>query len=118
MYEVVLYENARGDNPMQEFISELVSSNSKLDQTRLKKLYYTISLLEQGGTRCGEKFTKQITGKLWELRSGKDRVFFFIWRGNHIVLLHTFRKETPKTPVGEIEQAISEMNNWIELHGV
>lgn len=32
-----------------------------------------------------------------------------MWNGNNIVLLHSFRKETQKTPQQEIEKALKEM---------
>jgi len=118
MYDVVLYEDARGDCPMANFLSELdkKAATDKQARTLLNKLYYTVELLKNSGTRSGAKFTKQIEGKLWELRPDAHRVFFFIWNGNHIVLLHSFRKTTKKTPTLEIETAKREMADWIARH--
>lgn len=119
MYEIVLYEDARGNCPMQSFIAELEgkASTDKNARNILKKLFYSVELLKNSGTRNGKKFTKQIDGKLWELRSDDHRVFFFMWNGNHIVLLHSFRKTTGKTPDLEIQKAKSEMDDWTKTHG-
>ncbi|EJW13780.1 type II toxin-antitoxin system RelE/ParE family toxin [Paenibacillus alvei] len=119
MYDVVLYEDARGESPMDHFITVLnkKAETDKKARILLKKVYYTIELLQYKGTRAGEKFTKQIDGKLWELRPDDHRVFFFLWNGNHIVLLHAFRKQGKKTPDLEIAKAQAEMNDWIERHG-
>lgn len=119
MYEILLYEDARGNCPFQEFLDDL-DGKAKTDKRARglrKKINYCLGILSEGGTRAGERFTKQIDGKLWELRPDDHRVFFFLWSGNHIVLLHTFRKETKKTPVAEIEQAKREMEDWVKRNG-
>ncbi|WP_240763220.1 type II toxin-antitoxin system RelE/ParE family toxin [Paenibacillus thalictri] len=83
----------------------------------LKKIVYCLGILQAEGSRADEKFTKQIDGDLWELRVSDERVFFFLWDGNHIVLLHSFRKETNKTPKAEIEKAKREMADWRKRNG-
>ncbi len=114
LYKILLYEDARGNSPLANFIAELdrKAPTDKAARNLLKKFYYSVELLRQNGTRCGEKFTKQIDGKLWELRPDDYRVFFFMWNGNHIVLLHGFRKTSNRTPNLEIEKAKQEMESW------
>jgi phage-related protein len=68
-----------------------------------------LNRLEDRGTRAGERFTKRISGDIWELRPGHNRILFFGWNGNHFVLLHHFAKTTQKTPPKEI--AIAEKTN-------
>lgn len=119
MYKIILYEDARGNCPFLDFLNDLeiqAQSDKKAAGLR-KKINYCIDLIKFGGTRVGEKFTKQIDGKLWELRPDDHRVFFFMWNGNHIVLLHSFRKETQKTPQQEIEIALKEMKDWTSRNG-
>lgn len=119
MYKILLYEDNRGNCPISDFIAELDSRalTDKYARNLLKKFYYSVELLKKNGTRCGEKFTKQIDGKLWELRPDDHRVFFFLWEGNHIVLLHSFLKTTKKTPILEINKAKQEMQSWIDRYG-
>jgi phage-related protein len=119
MYEIILYEDARGNCPVQEWIKELDGRaiNSKNARIELNQIRHCMKLIERFGTRLGEKFTKQIDDSLWELRPGGNRIFFFGWRGNHYVLLHGFPKETQKTPAREIKKAKQEMQDWIIRHG-
>ncbi|NBD28381.1 type II toxin-antitoxin system RelE/ParE family toxin [Paenibacillus glycinis] len=119
MYEIDVYKDARGNSPIQIFIDDLEQKapTDKRAARLLKKLFYSVELLKNSGTRSGEQFTKQIDGKLWELRPDDHRVFFFMWNGNHIVLLHSFRKSGRKTPDLEIKQAKREMLDWISRHG-
>jgi phage-related protein len=118
MYNIVLYKDAHGNCPMKDFMFSLDmrAKSNKRAAVLLKKILYTMDLLKAGGTRCGEKFTKQVEGKLWELRPDDHRIFFFMWNGNNLVLLHSFRKTTKKTPSLEIAQAKREMNDWIMQH--
>lgn len=118
MYEIVMYEDARGYCPVQEWIKELDGKalRNKRARIELNQVRHYMKILERFGTRLGDQFTKQIDGELWELRPGGNRIFFFGWRGNHFVLLHSFPKETQKTPTREIEQAEREMQDWIMRH--
>ncbi|MGD7008787.1 type II toxin-antitoxin system RelE/ParE family toxin [Metabacillus sp. 84] len=72
-----------------------------------------IEILQKSGSRSGLPYTKNIGNGIWELRPKDHRVFFFGWEGNKIVLLHTFRKQTQKTPQREIDQAEKEMADWL-----
>ncbi|OXM82945.1 type II toxin-antitoxin system RelE/ParE family toxin [Paenibacillus rigui] len=119
MFKVIVYEDDQGYSPFEKFYNEL-DEKARTDKSArglIKKLNYCIGILSEGGTRAGEKFTKHIQGKLWELRPDDHRVFFFLWNGNHIVLLHSFRKETKKTPKAEIEKAQRELEDWVSRHG-
>jgi len=119
MYNVVLYEDARGYCPVEDLIKNLdeSASNSKPDKIALKQLKFYIGILQEVGTRCGEPYTKHIEDDIWELRPGKNRVLFSVAGGNTFVLLHWFKKETNKTPRREIEKAKDEIKDWLHNHG-
>jgi phage-related protein len=119
MYKIHFYEDARENCPIENLMAELNKKAETDKQARglLKKIIFCLGILAEDGTRAGENFTKHIEGKLWELRPGDHRVFFFLWSGNNIVLLHSFRKETRKTPSEEIDKAKREMEDWISRHG-
>ncbi len=74
---------------------------------------FYIEVLERTGSRSGLPYTKHIGNSIWELRPHKHRIFFFMWDGNQIVLLHAFEKKTKKTPIQEIQKAQKEMHDWI-----
>lgn len=114
-YEVIFYEDDRGRSPVKEFLDDLdakAKSNKQAKQL-LSKFALYVEILEKSGTRSGLPYTKHIGNGIWELRPKDHRVFFFGWEGSKIVLLHTFRKNTQKTPQREIEQAEKEMNDWL-----
>lgn len=119
MYNVVLYEDAQGNCPVADLVADL-NKRAKYDKRArvlLERIRYAIKRIEQSGTRSGADFTKQIDGKLWELRPGDHRIFFFGWKGSHFVLLHAFLKKSNKTPRREIDKAKSEMADWIQRNG-
>lgn len=76
----------------------------------------TIDLLAKRGVHLGEPQTRQLRGKLRELRLhlGPDqvRITYFIASGRRIVLLTVFRK-TGRQERAEIERAEREMNRCI-----
>ena len=63
----------------------------------------------------GMPFVRHMEGKIWELRStiknGIVRIFFTL-KNEHIVLLHSFAKKTPKTPQQELEVARKRLKDW------
>lgn len=119
MYEIILYENVHGISPIHHFISELdqKSKRSKDAKIQLKQIMFQLDLLAELGTRCQSEYVKYIRNNIWELRPGDNRILFFSWENNKIVLLHSFRKKTNKTPIGEIKQAEHEIADWINRHG-
>lgn len=115
MYDIHFYKDKRGDEPTRKYINELrkKAKTSKDSRIQFYKIVAYINKLAEYGTRIGEPFVKHIEGDIWELRPNDDRIFFFGWRGNSFVLLHYFVKKTNKTPRREIEQAKSNMADYI-----
>lgn len=54
---------------------------------------------------------------IWERRPGVNRIFYFYFRHNKIVLLHQFRKKTNKTPQSEIAQAKRKRDDFLKRNG-
>ncbi|WP_059041921.1 type II toxin-antitoxin system RelE/ParE family toxin [Paenibacillus rubinfantis] len=115
MYNILFYEDEAGNKPVEIFMDKLdeSASNNKHARVQLEQIIYCLNRLEDKGTRAGEKFTKRISGDIWELRPGNNRILFFGWSGNQFVLLHHFSKTTQKTPMREIEIAKRRMENWL-----
>ncbi len=107
MFKINFYKDTQGRQPVKEYLDELQgkSQSSKDSRIKLKKIYEYIEILAHNGTRAGEKYTKHIDGEIWELRPLNDRIFFFYWKDDTFILLHSFQKKTQKTPKREIEQA-------------
>lgn len=100
MYNILFYEDEDGNKPVEDFIDQLdaLAPANKNARIKLEQIIYCLNRLEHQGTRAGEKFTKRISGDIWELRPGHNRILFFGWNGNHFVLLHHFTKTTKKHP--------------------
>ncbi|MBQ6638916.1 MAG: type II toxin-antitoxin system RelE/ParE family toxin [Lachnospiraceae bacterium] len=115
MYKVKFYETSSGDSEVLNYLEELriSSANNKNSRIQYKQMALYIQLLEDHGTRLGEKITKHIEDGIWELRPGNNRVLFFFYKDNTFVLLHCFRKKTKKTPRREIEKAKAERDDWL-----
>lgn len=103
-YRVKFYVDTRtGRSPIKEYIEKL---NIK---ERAKLLKYVEFLRAHEGV-LDEPYTKHITGKIRELRvdfgKKRHRIFYFIFVGKTIILLHAFLKKTAKTPPNEIKRAV------------
>ncbi len=106
-WEIRFYEDQRGKIPVLEFINRLPSK----DRARINNIF---RLLESYGTMLGMPHARQIDGKLWELRPGGIRLFYFAHINRQFVILHGFQKKTDKTPKKEIEIAIRRMQALLE----
>ena len=112
MYNIVFYEDNKGNSPVRDYTNELTKKNDTFSKSKVKKISYQIQRLEMFGTRNGEPIIKHIEGEIWELRPVPDRILFAAWIENSFVLLHHFRKDTQKTPPGEIEKAKNELADF------
>ena len=112
IFEVILYEDEKGNNPVLEFLTELANTNGKDSRVRLKKVQDYINILQAYGNTVGAPVMKHLDDEIWELRPLRDRVLFAgVVRGKY-VLLHQFVKKTQKTQKREIEQAKRELEDF------
>ena len=89
MYQIEFYETTDGKSELWDFLEGLreKSHTSKDARIQYKQLIMHISLLEQNGTRMPENITKHLDEGIWELRPGKNRVFYFFLK---MILLFCF----------------------------
>ncbi len=104
------YKDAKGNEPVKEFINSL-SLSAKVKVMRL------IEFLAERGVLLKEPYTKQVKGKIRELRvrdtQGAIRVLYFAYTGKRFILLHGFIKKTDKTPASDILIAEKRLNNYL-----
>ena len=105
MHAIYFYKDKQGNQPVLDYMRELVRRDSKDSRIKLNKLNDYIELLSQHGTRAGEPYIKHLDAEIWELRPLRDRILFVAWLDGSFVLLHHFVKKTQKTPRREIEKA-------------
>ena len=78
------------------------------------KLDHLVRLIEEFGLHhVREPYVRPLREKLWEMRvKGRDgiaRSIYVTARDRRVVILHTFRKKTRKTPTVAIEIALSRL---------
>jgi phage-related protein len=116
MYDVIFYSDAKGNEPIAEYILELRKSSiaNKDARVNLNKIVAYLDLLCEHGTRVGEPVVKHLDDNIWELRPLRNRILFAHYKNRIFILLHRFVKKTEKTPKMEIEQAKRLLADYIE----
>jgi phage-related protein len=111
---VEYYTDAKGREPVAEFIDALPIGTQA-------KVFRLIDLLARHHVLLKEPYTRQLKGKLRELRVvdaiGKMRVLYFAYTGKRFILLHGFVKKTKKTPRREIDIAENRMQDYLKQQG-
>jgi phage-related protein len=80
------------------------------------KVRNALRLLREFGVLLRLPHARPLTGhrKLWELRAGAIRLFYFAHTGRQFIILHAFRKKSPRTPRREIATAEHRMIAFLE----
>jgi len=104
---IVFYVDHRGKCPPREFIEEL----PVMEQAKIRNV---LRLLEEFGSNLSMPHARQIKGKLWELRPGGVRLFYFAYIEQQFVILHGYRKQSQKSPDREIEIAMRRMQELMD----
>ncbi len=107
MWKIRFYEDHRGRSPVLEYLD-------KLQVGERAKVYNALRLLEEFGPDLSMPHAKRIEGRLWELRPGANRLFYFLLVDQTFVILHGFRKQSQKTPELEIQLARRRMKELLE----
>lgn len=107
MWQIVFYMDRRGQSPPLEFIDAL----PVMDQA---KIYNVFRLLREFGPNLGMPHAKPVQGRLWELRPGGIRLFYFAFIERQFVILHGYRKQSVKAPEREIAVALRRMRELLE----
>ena len=109
-WQIELYENARGEKPVEEFFDSL-------DKKANFKIAHAFELLETIGLAGGYPHVKKLRGiDLWEYRilgSDSIRIFYVSMTGKMFLVLHGFKKKKQKTPTKEIKIAEEHLQEYI-----
>jgi phage-related protein len=104
---VVFYRNESGNEPVREWLKELLGE----DKRKIGEDIKTAQL----GWSLGMPLIRKIQKDLWEVRttldSGIARVFFTV-DGEHMILLHGFIKKSQKTPQHERKTALVRLGHY------
>lgn len=105
--EIIFYcKQQSGRAPVKEFIE-------KLEIKDRAKVLACFKSVEELGFNCPRVQFRQIRGQLWEIKikavNGSYRIFYVCLRGEALVLLHSYQKQSQKAPKKEIETAEERM---------
>ena len=107
MFKAEYYQKDDGTYPVEEFILSL-------DNKMKAKVLWTISLLEEYGTKLRLPYSEHLEDDIFELRikqsSDITRVLYFFCKDKRIILTNGFVKKSQKTPHFEIELAKKRRN--------
>ena len=102
-WQINYYLSPSGDNPVKEFLDERPHAKAKA--------FRIFQHIKEYGLTTAIPHIKKLTGTpLWEIRIlGEDsiRIFYVTKMEKQILLLHAFVKKTNKTPLKEIDIALS-----------
>lgn len=107
MWSIVFYLDQRGKSPPLDFINSL----PMMEQAKIRN---ALRLLTEFGTQLTMPHARHIEGKLWELRPGSVRLFYFTYINQQFVILHGYIKKSNKAPTNEIELALKRMKEMNE----
>lgn len=110
-YQVVYYVDPRtGRKLVQDYLDALPAKVKSRAITYMK-------MLQANDGRLDEPYARHIVGSIRELRVdfARDhyRILYFAVIGRRIIMLHAFKKNTPKTPLREIEIALRRHDEFL-----
>lgn len=98
--EIYDYVTAGGKNVIEEYISKL-PNNEKV------YIYDVREEISRNGMDSFEKLnTRQLRGKLWEIKIQQTRIMYVIIDVNGVAFLHICKKQKGKAAQKDIETAI------------
>ncbi|EEN70396.1 toxin-antitoxin system, toxin component, RelE family [Enterococcus faecalis ATCC 29200] len=108
--DILFYEQKNGRSPVYDWLEKL----KKTDKKQYKKVAGYLDILSQLGRETREPYVKHLQGKIYELRPQRNRILFFFFTDDKIVLLNQFVKKTNKTPDNELKKAEKCRKDFIE----
>ena len=98
--EIYDYVTLGGKNLITDYIDSLPASE------RLE-LYDIRNEIRESGLDAFEKLnTRQLRGKLWEIKASQTRIMYIVISTNGVAFLHICKKQKGKAEKQEIEKAI------------
>jgi len=94
------FVDERGRSPVREYLDSLT------EKERAKAAAY-IEELKLQGHNLRRPLADYIGHGIYELRPGANRVFYFFFMRNSVVLVHALRKKTDKLPQRDIDLCVS-----------
>lgn len=119
-YQIIFYSNAKGNNDIATFLTNLSNSHQKNDIALMKKITHQLDMLTDLGPNLGMPQSKLLKGyayPLYKLRPQPERIFYAVVWDNEILLLHHYTKRTNKTDQRQITKALNNLKDWLQRKG-
>lgn len=94
-YEVYYFIDHRNRNPVKEFVISL----PKNERT---KYFACLKTLSSEGPSLKRPVADYLGSDIYELRPKSNRIFYFFFLKDKVVLLHAIKKRTDKIPKGDL----------------
>ena len=98
--EILDYRTASGKNVIFEYINSL-PKKERAEGIRIRHV-----IRRKGLAAFDELDTRQLKGKLWEIKFCDNRIMYVLHDGNSVYFLHACHKQKNKTEKFEMEKAI------------
>jgi len=95
------YKTAGGKNLIKEFLSALPETE------RFVGYHIRHMIVKRGLDALKELDTRQLKGKLWEIKFSKNRIMYVIADSENIHFLHACKKQKGKAELFELRTAIN-----------
>jgi len=89
------YVDERGNNPVKEFMENLPEKEKS-------KVHAYMAELREHSYNLRRPMADYLGNGLYELRPRDNRIFYFFFLRDEIVLLHAIRKRTDRIPEGDL----------------
>lgn len=98
--EIYDYITSGGKNLITDYINSL-------SRAEMLELYDIREEIRKNGLDALEKLnTRQLRGKLWEIKASQTRIMYIVIDENGVVFLHICKKQKGKAEKKELEKAL------------
>jgi len=104
------YRTASGASPVEKYLAGLEAKERAA-------VLGDLNNVQKSGLSAPGVVTRQIRGKLWEIKASAQRVFYVVAGGPTMVLLHAYKKQGKKAPPREIAVAEQRMREVLGESG-
>ena len=103
---IIEYTTAGGKNLIQEYLDSL-SVKDKLEAINIKR-----KIITEGYDALKDLNTRQLKGKLWEIKFSQNRIMYVVQQGNTVYFLHACKKQKNKAEKQDLEKAIKRAKEY------
>ena len=103
---IIEYTTAGGKNLIAEYFNGL-SKKDKLEAINIKQ-----KILTDGYDALKDLNTRQLKGKLWEIKFSQNRIMYVVQQGATIYFLHACKKQKNQAEKQDLEKAIKRAKEY------